>query len=99
MQDVYEAEVSLSDNIELTIMINKAGQLLMQKQNIELTEIPDKVLSSVKERYGAYTVDEAERLEKGGTSYYQFELEKGRKEVHLVFSADGIESKSLSYWN
>ena len=96
----YEAEIDLNDSIDLTVQVNEAGKLMMQKQNILQSEIPAAVLTTVQTRYKDYTIDDVEKLEKEGIVYYQLELQvKSKKDLNLVFAANGREEKTVSFWD
>jgi uncharacterized membrane protein YkoI len=100
LQNVYEAEVALNDSTELSLQIDDAGKLLMQKQDVAIAELPPVVLASVQNELAGYTIDDAEKLERNGMAYYQFELEgKGKKDRKLVLTADGKEDNTIKYWD
>jgi hypothetical protein len=72
----------------------------MQKHEITMNELPQSIIVYIQKQYKDYTIDEAEKIEKSGVVFYQVELEaKGRKDLHLVFSADGREDRSIGYWD
>lgn len=96
----YEAEIDLNDSVDVTVQVNEAGRVLMQKQDIATSELPDAVRSAVQSKYPDYTIDEVEKVEKAGVEYYQMELEaSGKKDVKLVFTADGKEDAGTGYWD
>ena len=85
----YEAEFK-KDSIEYAVYIDSAGKLVMYKKDIEENELPAEVSRVISTEYIGYKIDDAEKIEKDGITYYQVELEgKGKKEVELIFSADG----------
>ena len=98
--DVYEADVKINDSTEVTICIDETGKLVMQKQDIPAAGLPAPVIASIQNNYKDYAIDEAERLERNGRTYYQVELNKIRKkDLNLVFSPDGNEEKKMYYWD
>ena len=97
---IYEAELDINDSTEVSLRIDEAGNLLMQKSDILLTELPQVINAAVQRQYAAYTIDDVEKIEQDGGIYYQVEMKaKGKKEVNIVFSADGKEVKNPAYWD
>jgi hypothetical protein len=97
---IYIAEIDLNDRVTVTVQIHQAGKLVMQKLDIAASEIPAPVLTTVHAQYGDYRIDDRERLEIGDAVYYQLELEaKGKKDLDLVFTADGRVEKTIRFWD
>ena len=87
--NLYEAEFDM-DSTEYNILIDTAGKIIMHKIGISTIELPAAVITAISDGYSGYKIEEAEKLEKDGVSYYQVELEaKGKKEQQLIFSPDG----------
>lgn len=98
--DVYEADVKINDSSEVTICIDETGKLIMQKYDISAVELPAQVIAAIQSRYKEYTIDEAERLERDGKTYYQVELNHTRKkDLNLVLLPDGNEDKKMYFWD
>lgn len=95
----YEAEFKYKGS-ELEVLLDSSGTVLMQKKEIAEKDIPATVMAAIKENYREYGIDEAELLEKAGITFYQVELEAGsKKDLKLVFNANGAEEKGVTYWN
>ena len=95
----FEAEVKITDSTEVEVVLNSSGNVLMEKQEIRVSEIPAEVSTSITALYKDYMVDEVEKVTKNGVVYYQVELEaRGKKDVNTVFNAAGKEEKSMPYW-
>ena len=95
--NLYEAEFKM-DSIEYAVYIDPAGKLVMSKWDIKENELPAAVSTTISTEYMGYKIDDAEKVEKDGTTYYQVELEsKGKKDLELVFSADGKLSTQTNY--
>jgi|RhiMethySRZTD1v2_1073278.scaffolds.fasta_scaffold2266675_2 uncharacterized membrane protein YkoI len=87
--NLYEAEFK-KDSIDYAVYIDPAGKLMMYKIDIKENELPPAVSLVIRTEYIGYKIDEAEKIEKDGTSWYQVELEgKGKKDLKLNFSANG----------
>ncbi|NTS39278.1 PepSY-like domain-containing protein [Flavisolibacter sp. BT320] len=96
----YEAEIDLNDSVEVEIQVSENGQVIMQKQDIDTSELPAPVQATIKAQYPDFTIDDVERVTKGSVVYYQLELEAtGKKDKKLVFSADGKEETSIPFWD
>ncbi len=79
--------------------IDASGKMIVQKQEIEESELPAEVMATIKKDYSDFKVDDAEKLMKDGETYYQVELEKFLRDEEKVFSADGQLRDDVSYWN
>lgn len=94
---LYEAEFK-KDSTEYTVYIDSAGKLVMYKLDIKESDLPGAVSTIISTEYIGYKVDDTEKVEKDGTTYYQVELEgKGKKDLKLNFSADGKTTPGMSY--
>ena len=92
LNDKYEVEFE-QGTAERGAVLDASGKVLMLKQEIENTEVPAGVTNAIKQNYGSYELDEAEKIEYNGQTYYEVELSRWfilSKE--LVFSADGKET-------
>jgi hypothetical protein len=99
-KDNYEAEIQVNDSTEVSILVNTAGNKVMEKRDIRISEVPTEVTSALNSLYKDYKIDEADQIIKDGITYYQLELEaKGKKDINVVFNANGSEEKSMSYWD
>ena len=94
---LYEAEFK-KDSTKYAAYIDAAGKLVMYKLDIKENELPAAVSATIHTKYNGYKIDDAEKIEKDGTTYYQVELEsKGKKDVELVFSTDGNLASQINY--
>lgn len=90
--DKFEVEFE-QGTVEREAVLDAAGKVLLVKQEIANTEVPAAVTSAIKQNYGSYELDEAEKIEYNGQTYYEVELSRWfvlSKDV--VFSADGKET-------
>ena len=95
--NLYEAEFKM-DSIDYSVYIDPAGKLVMHKQDIKENELPAAVSTIISTEYKAYKIDDAEKVVKDGNTYYQVELEgKGKKDLELVFSAEGKPTPQMTY--
>ena len=96
--DLFEAEF-IQGQQEHSVLLDVTGTIRMIKQDIAATELPAAIAQVLEKNYAAYTLDDSERIEKEGEVFYQVELEKGIREQHLVFGANGQENTQLPYWD
>ena len=97
-KDLFEAEF-IQGQQEHSVLLDVTGTIRMIKQDIAATELPAAIAQVLEKNYAAYTLDDSERIEKEGEVFYQVELEKGIREQHLVFGANGQENTQLPYWD
>lgn len=96
----YEAEVKLNDSTDVTFLIDDAGKIMQQKEDISRTEIPAAILTTIKNNYIDYLIDDAEKLAIGNKNFYQFELEgSGKKDLNLVFTEEGTVKNEIKHWD
>ena len=96
---LFEAEFDM-DSTEYTAHIDLAGKLISHKTDIPESGLPLAVATAIRTGHAGFKIDEAEKLEKDGVTYYQVELEaKGKKDKQLVFSPDGSIAQAITYMN
>lgn len=87
---VYEVELEDSNDNEIELTFNTEGSLLFSETEIENSELPSAVTSSISTNYPDYSTDEAERIDMAdGSTRYEVELENGDSELDVLFEADG----------
>jgi hypothetical protein len=99
-QKIYEAEFDINDTTDVSVRIDEAGRIVMQKKEMPVTEVPSSILNALTKAYPDYMLDDASRIEQNGAIYYQVELDgKNKKDLHLVWNENGIEEKNVKYWD
>ncbi len=94
--NLYEAEFEI-DNTEYTAHIEASGKLLVYKVDIAATELPAAITQAIARDHAGYQLDDADKLVKDGTTYYQVELEaKGKKDIKVVYAANG-QAATINY--
>ena len=94
----YEAEFDIN-RTDHTVLIDPSGNILMTKSDIMQNDLPQSVKSAVDQKYKGMALDDMERVEKDGNTYYQVELDEKGTDRKLVFSADGQEVTEPAYWD
>ena len=97
-KDNYVADFK-ADSVEYEVLVDAKGNVLMVKQDIALTDLPANISNAISAEFKDFKIDDTERVEKNGTTYYQVELEKRFSEKKLVFMADGTKTDAHSYWD
>jgi hypothetical protein len=96
--NLFEAEFTI-DQQDYSVLIDAAGTITMVKQDIAFTDLPAAIAEVIEKEYAAYTLDDSEKIEKGGQVFYQVELEKSLWDKNLVFTANGQKATSQAYWD
>jgi hypothetical protein len=94
----YEAEFWI-DTVGYTVLVNPEGTLLRFKHEIPLTLLPPAVQQTLQSQYAGFEVEDAEKIEQGGQTFYQVEVEKGLKEMRLVLTPEGAITNSTPFWD
>ena len=96
---VYEAEFH-QDSLEYTVEIDGTGNITRQKLDITVQQLPTNIAQAISSQYRDFTIEDAEKVEVNGTTYYQVELDapRGKKDVQLVFDAAGTAAKN-AFWD
>ncbi len=96
-KDFFEAEFDVA-NVDYKAHIDAAGKLIVFKMDINIPELPGAVATAISTEHTGYDIDDAEKLEKDGTTYYQVELDgKGKKDLRLVYTIDGKYAQQIEY--
>ena len=78
--------------------VDSTGKLVSYKHDIKTAEFPAAVSDAIATAYGGYKIDDPEKVEKDNVIYYQAELEsKQKKDLQLIFSADGKIATQVNY--
>lgn len=96
--DLYEAEFDV-DTKEYTVQLNATGGIVQTKYDVAETELPSAIKNTITANYKDLKLDDAEKVEKAGRTYYQVELEGKLKSKNLVLDESGKELAGVSYWD
>jgi hypothetical protein len=80
-------------------LFDTLGTMILYKFETPMAKLPSAVVNTIQSQYQDYKIDDIEKLEQEGVTYYQVELAKGMKDLHLVFSDDGVLQKNIAYWD
>ncbi len=97
MGSAYEVEFEIK-KADHKALIDATGNIKMHKQKISSGQLPGAIKNAISAKYANYRIDEAGLLQIGGVTYYQVELNGKPIDAKIVFSADGQENETVSYW-
>lgn len=94
----YEVDFEMEE-VDYSARFNPDGQLLMYKQDIGSADLPTAVTGRIAEEFPDRTFDDAEKVVKGSSTYYQVELDGQPRDTKAVYTSDGLQDKSIGYWD
>jgi uncharacterized membrane protein YkoI len=95
--DIYEAEFDVA-NVDYKAHIDASGKLIVYKVDMRVAELPATIATAITNEHAGYEIDDADKLEKDGVTYYQVELDgKGKQEKKLVYTAEGKPAQNITY--
>ena len=84
--------------IDHSLLLNDRGEIIQQKQEISLNEVPEKVLSSLRKNFEQKDLEDPERLLIGTATYYQLEIDQALLDQKVVLDENGKMSENIPYW-
>jgi uncharacterized membrane protein YkoI len=97
-KDNFEVDFEIA-NVDYSARYNSQGQLQMAKQDIPETELPAAIKEKIAADYPGHYIDDVDKVEANGRTLYQVELEGSARDRKIVYTADGQEETSFSYWD
>src|SRR5690606_18696795 len=97
-KDNFEVDFEVA-NVDHSARYNSQGQILMAKQDIPETELPAVIADKISQDYPDYYLDDVDKIDVNGRVLYQVELEGSVRDRKLVYTADGQEDTTFSYWD
>jgi hypothetical protein len=85
---LYEAEFEIK-NLDHTIYLDSTGKIVRYKKEIPASELPAAVNTSIQKNFKGYKIEDVKKIEEATGITYKIELEKGKEERKLIFTADG----------
>lgn len=92
---LYEAEFEIK-NLDHSVYIDTTGKIVRYKQEINVTDLPATVKTSIEKNFKGYKIDDVKKIEENSATTYKVELEKGQDQRKVTFAIDGkvIENKA-----
>lgn len=94
----YEVDFDMEE-VDYSARFTPDGQLLLYKLDIRVTELPKAITGKVAEEFPDRTLDDAEKVINGTSTYYQVELDGQPRNQRAIYTSDGQKDSSLNYWD
>ncbi|WP_298247890.1 PepSY-like domain-containing protein [uncultured Christiangramia sp.] len=95
-QENFEVEFEI-DQIEHTALINREGNLLKRKNEIEISDLPEVVLQNLQANYEVDKIDDIETLYLEQSIFYQIEIENTFSSKKIIFNQGGEIAQGIEY--
>lgn len=86
--DVYKAEFDVGSR-EHDVWIDKNGNITKVKGDFPKKELPQAVVQKLQSEFAGYKIDDADKIEEGGSVYYEVDLDGSKDERKVLFTAEG----------
>lgn len=94
----YQAEFEVA-SVDHKALIGAKGKLLKYKYEVNITDLPQEVIQTIKQSYPDEKVDGAHVLKIEDSTFYEVEFEGLITDQHKVFTAAGVENKNIEHWD
>ncbi|QED36892.1 hypothetical protein FK178_03825 [Antarcticibacterium arcticum] len=92
----YEVEFEIED-VDHSALINAAGKLIKYKKEIEIRDLPQEVLASIRSA-GSGKIGELHLLVIENKKYYQVEIDGRLTDSYMIFLESGEEVENVIYF-
>ena len=80
----------IHEGVHKEIHFARTGSWIYTEWEILRSQVPAVIMDALKaSEYGAYPIDDIHVVEREGNLFYQFELEVGDKDIHVLFNGNG----------
>ena len=87
---LYEVEFETGlSGVDHKILLDSLGKITYHKVDINESELPEQVKSSISQQFAGYRVDDVKKIESNGLVTYTAELKKKPEEWKITFGFDG----------
>lgn len=96
--DLYNIEFEIN-KVDHEAWIDKNGRLVKHKTELKPGELPANVRNAVAAKYKNMVIDDADKIEKDGKTYYKIGLDGKTGDLDIIVDAGGSEvhDKTLLY--
>lgn len=98
INDDYEVSFEMK-NIDHDALLDRSGNLLKYKYEIEQTTLPNNIKSFLEQEYPQEKWEDFEHIIDGNSNYFQLELEGFFTDKKLVVDSTGRIMSNIKYWN
>jgi uncharacterized membrane protein YkoI len=92
-ENEWEGEFKMN-KIEYSANFSSDGTWLETEHEIDIKDVPENVMKTLKAEFSEYEIEEAEISETPKGSFYEFAIEKGETEMEVVLNSNGEILKS-----
>ena len=86
--DEFEVEFEV-DNVEREITYDMQGNIVETGIEVSEDELPKVTIAYITQNYTDFKIDDADEIERNGTTYIEVEIENGKQEIELLFDVQG----------
>ena len=94
----YEVDFEVN-NVDFALLIDGSGNIIMSKEEITKEDLPTAVTSGISKNFADLELDEVQKVEKDGKTFYQVEFDGMIRDKEVVFTANGQQDNSISFWD
>lgn len=94
----YEVDFEVEE-VEMKLLISTSGEILRQKREIEVKDLPPQVLQLLDREFGKEKIEDPEKITAGEISYYQVEIDRLFFDREVVVDENGNLMDSVSFWD
>lgn len=95
--DNYQSEFEVK-SVDHKALIGPKGALLKYTYEININDLPEKVIQAIKQNYPSEKVEDAYVLKIEDGTFYEIEFEGWLRDKHKVFTPTGTENKNIEHW-
>lgn len=94
--DVYNVEFEI-DRTDHEVWMDRNGKIIRHETDIRAADVPANIRTAVLERHKNMTIDDAEKIEKDGKTYYKIELDGKTGDMDVFTDDKGNELTNPSF--
>lgn len=94
----YEVDFEVED-VEMKALISTSGELLRQKTEIDISDLPAPVMQVLNDQFGREKIDNPEKVTAGEQTFYQVEIERFFLDDEIVIDENGNLMETKTYWD
>ena len=98
MKENFKVDFEVN-HTDYAVLFSKSGTLLILKQEIRNEALPVAVKETIQKKYSGYHIEEVDKVEREGKSFYQVELEGRFFDKKIALGPDGQETTKIDYWD
>lgn len=87
--NVYHVEFELGWDKDLDAWYDNNGKRLRLQEEISKKQMPEAVLTTLKEKFPSYYIDDVDKITESNHIFYEVELEKNRNEITILVNENG----------